>query len=304
VIGVEAAYRSCEEITRTRAANFFYGIRLLPAPKQRAMCAVYALARRIDDIGDGDLPRDEKLRRLEAEREGLHRAGATEDPVLLALGDVEARFSLPLDAFGSLIDGVEADVRETSYGSFPELVAYCRQVAGSIGRLSLAIFGSAEPERASLLADDLGVAMQLANVLRDVREDAERGRVYLPREDVARFGCALDPRVAPTPALNELIRFEAARGREWFDRGLELLPLLDSRSAACVGAMAGIYQRILERIERSPGDVMRRRVSLPAWEKAWVATRSLAHGAATVRRGRAINGLAPDSARRSEKQVI
>jgi len=303
VIGLEAAYQSCEEITRTRAGNFFYGIRLLPAPKRRAMCAVYALARRIDDIGDGDLPADDKLRRLEAERERLDDPGGADDPVLVALGDVHRRSSLPLDAFHSLIDGVEADVRETTYDSFPELVFYCRQVAGSIGRLSLAIFGSPAPERASPLADDLGVAMQLANILRDVREDAERGRVYLPREDFARFGCAPDPRLGPPEALGEMIRFQAARDREWFDRGLELLPLLDSRSAACVGAMAGIYQRILERIERSPQDVMRRRISLPAWEKAWVATRSLAHGAAKVRRGHATRRRAPKPSHRSEKQV-
>jgi phytoene synthase len=281
MIGVEAAYESCEEITRAQALNFFYGIRLLPQHKRRAMCAVYAFARRVDDVGDGDLPRDEKLRLLADARAGLAWNGGPppRDPVLTALRDSHERFALPLDALGDLIDGVEADVRETVYTSFADLVGYCRQVAGSIGRLSLAIFGCSRPEIAARLADDLGVAMQLTNILRDVVEDFERGRVYLPREDFARFDCPPDPTSAPTAALRELIRYEAARDREWFDRGLELLPLLDPRSAACVAAMTGIYRRILDRIDRSPGDVLRGRISLPPWEKAWVAAGSVATAA-------------------------
>jgi 15-cis-phytoene synthase len=280
-VTVEAAYHACEEITRASALNFFYGIRLLPPDKRRAMCAVYAFARRVDDVGDGDLPRDEKLRLLTDERAGLSWNGGPPpaDPVLVALRDSHERFDLPLDALGDLIDGVEADVRETVYASFPDLVGYCRQVAGSIGRLSLAIFGSSDPEAAAPLADDLGVAMQLTNILRDVVEDYERGRVYLPREDFARFDCPPDPTSAPAAALRELIRYEAARDREWFDRGLALLPLLDPRSAACVAAMTGIYRRILDRIDRSPGDVLRGRISLPPWEKAWVAAGSLATAA-------------------------
>jgi 15-cis-phytoene synthase len=278
---VDAAYQACEEITRASALNFYYGIRLLPPDKRRAMCAVYAFARRVDDVGDGDLPRDEKLRLLTDERTGLSWNGGPPpaDPVLVALRDSHERFGLPLDALGDLIDGVEADVRETVYASFPELVGYCRQVAGSIGRLSLAIFGSSDPGAAAPLADDLGVAMQLTNILRDVLEDYERGRVYLPREDFARFDCPPDPTSAPAAALRELIRYEAARDREWFDRGLALLPLLDPRSAACVAAMTGIYRRILDRIDRSPGDVLRGRISLPPWEKAWVAAGSLATAA-------------------------
>jgi phytoene synthase len=287
-VTVEAAYQACEEITRAHALNFFYGIRLLPPDKRRAMCAVYAFARRVDDVGDGDLPRNEKLRLLTDERAGLAWNGGPPpaDPVLVALRDSHRRFGLPLDALADLIDGVEADVRETEYTSFAELVGYCRQVAGSIGRLSLAIFGSSDPAAAAPLADDLGVAMQLTNILRDVVEDFERGRVYLPREDFARFDCPPDPTSAPAAALRELIRYEAARDREWFDRGLQLLPLLDPRSAACVAAMTGIYRRILDRIDRSPGDVLRGRISLPPWEKAWVAAGSLASAAGRAASGR------------------
>jgi phytoene synthase len=272
----QAAYRHCEDVTRAAAANFFYGIRLLPAPKRRAMCAVYAFARQIDDIGDGDLPAESKLAELERARAAL--AGVdpeSTDPVLAALGHARARFDLPLDALEDLIAGVEMDVRGTSFEHFDELVLYCRRVAGSIGRLCLAIFQPTNPGEALPLADDLGVAMQLTNILRDVREDLGHGRVYLPAEDLRRFGIE-NLAAPPDAALTELVRFEAARAREWFDRGLELLPLLDSRSASCVLAMTGIYRRILDRIERDPGEVLHRRVSLPAWETAWVAARSLA----------------------------
>ena len=139
----------------------------------------------------------------------------------------------------------------------------------------MSIFGPSDPVRASGLADDLGVAMQLTNILRDVHEDGGRGRVYLPGEDLERFGCPPDPQAAPEDRLAALIRYEAARARDWFDRGLALLPLLDQRSAACVSAMAGIYRRILGRVAREPHVILERRISLPAWEKAWVAARSL-----------------------------
>jgi phytoene synthase len=168
-------------------------------------------------------------------------------------------------------------VRNMRYETFDALVVYCRDVAGSIGRLCLAIFtdGAGNTNGAAELADDLGVAMQLTNILRDVREDHERGRVYLPAEDLRRFGCEELPAV-PAQRAAGLIRFEAARTRDWFDRGLRLVDLLDARSGACVLAMTGIYRCILERIEREPEAVLRGRISLPAWEKAWLAARSLA----------------------------
>jgi phytoene synthase len=195
--------------------------------------------------------------------------------VLVALADAQPRFELPLDALTSLIDGVELDVRWTSYETFEELVVYCRHVAGSIGQLCLAIFGAADRDAATPLADDLGVAMQLTNILRDVREDGECGRVYLPAEDLRRFEVT-DPATASPEALAGLIRFEAARNREWFTRGLALADLIDARSSSCLLAMTGIYRGILERIERQPAEVLQRRISVPAWEKAWLAARSLA----------------------------
>ncbi|MDP9343699.1 MAG: presqualene diphosphate synthase HpnD [Actinomycetota bacterium] len=277
-MNLQRAYAYCESVTRSRAANFFYGIRLLPPDRRRGMCAVYALARRVDDIGDGGLDDEAKLVRLASVRQSLERVSVdSDDPVLAALGDSVRRFNLPLDVFGELVDGVEMDVRGATYETFGELEAYCRRVAGSIGRLSVAVFGSTDRARASELSDDLGVAMQLTNILRDVREDLDRGRVYLPREDLDRFGCsAEDLAGSPAGAVAGLVRFEVNRAREWFGRGLQVLPLLDSRAASCVSAMTGIYRRILARVERRPQDVLQRRISLPPWEKAWVAARSLA----------------------------
>ena len=289
---VERAYRLCEETTREAAANFYYGIRLLPRPKRQAMSAVYAFARRVDDIGD-DLEASsnpaERLTRLEAERRvvGSVATGegvAVQDPVGVALSHAREVFDLPVDALSMLIDGVELDIRGSSYETFPELVVYCRDVAGSIGRLCLAVFsGSRNPvsAEADSLADDLGVAMQLTNILRDVREDLGRGRVYLPAEDLRRFDCENLENAAPD-RLAELIRFEGERAREWFDRGLKLTEQLDARSASCVMAMTGIYREILDRIARDPLEVMHRRISLSAWEKAWVATKCLATAEATA----------------------
>jgi phytoene synthase len=281
-VEVEHAYRACEDITRVAAANFYYGIRLLPRDKRRAMSAAYAFARRVDDIGDGNDERAAKLAALDAERATLAAVldalngssggvARCQDPVTVALTDACRRFDLPLDALKLLIDGVELDVRDTRYETFDELVVYCRDVAGSIGRLCLAIFTAGEPNGHAALADDLGVAMQLTNILRDVREDYERGRVYLPGEDLRRFECSNFAEPSP-----ELIRFEAQRAAEWFERGLQLVEVLDARSASCVLAMTGIYRRILERIAREPDEILHRRISLPPWEKAWLAARSLA----------------------------
>jgi 15-cis-phytoene synthase len=276
---LDAAQRHCERVTRTQAANFYYGIRLLPREKRQAMCGAYAFARWIDDIGDGDLDRAEKERRLAEARRAVDALGSDgDDPILLALDDARRRFDLPLDALTDLIDGVEMDVVGARYESFDELVVYCRRVAGSVGRLCLAIFGTDDIAVTGPLSDDLGVALQLTNILRDVREDLGRGRVYLPAEDLRRFGC--DDLATAGPAdVAALVRFEAARNREWFDRGLALLRHLDRRSASCAAAMSGIYGRILARIEEEPVAVLRRRVSLPWWEKGYVATRSLAAAA-------------------------
>ena len=296
---LELAYARCEEITREEAGNFFYGIRLLSSERRRAMCAVYAFARRVDDIGDGTLPDAEKLARLDSEEsmlEALRTASEPGgDPVARALRDAVMRFGVPIDALEALIEGVRMDVAGVSYESIDELVLYCRRVAGAIGRACLAIFGlrdrSGDMAAAARLADDLGVALQITNILRDVREDAANGRVYLPSADLRGFGLPAGELATAAPALlgeieralgssdlaplEGLIRMEADRAREWFERGMPLVALLDRRSAACVLAMAGIYRRLLERIDADPGRSLTGRMSLPGREKAWVAVRAI-----------------------------
>ena len=281
------AYRECERITWSQARNYAYGIRLLPHAKRRGLAVIYAFARRIDDIGDGtlpgqqaDMPPEHKLADLEAARQALDNLDGHDDPVLLALADVRRNFPIPMEAFGELIDGCVADVRGTRYETFEDLHHYCRCVAGSIGRLSLGIFGTLpdhtghDQQEAARLADSLGVALQLTNILRDIREDHQNGRVYLPAEDLAKFDVDLD---APNPSqFTRLVEFEAERARDWYATGWRLLPMLDRRSAACTGAMAGIYRQLLERIAAQPGAVLNSRVSLSTGEKAMVAVRALA----------------------------
>jgi phytoene synthase len=288
VTTVEAAYRECERITGEQARNFAWGIRLLPPPKRAALSAVYAVARRIDDIGDGTLPGERKLELLAAARSAVTAPDDhADDPVYLALADAARRFPIPLDAFGELVDGCEMDVRGRQYETIDELAEYCRCVAGSIGRLSLGVFdpplSGDERRRAAELADALGVALQLTNILRDVREDLANERVYLPAADLRLFGCEvkalpdgdLDPQGG---AFAELIRFEAARAHSWYDRGFELLPLLDRRSGACCAAMAGIYRALLVRIASRPDAVRVGRESLPTRQKLRVALLALASG--------------------------
>jgi phytoene synthase len=281
----QEARAHCAQITREQAANFYYGIRLLPELKRDALCAIYAFARAIDDIGDGGMDAGAKLAALAgAEAAVSHLDADADDLVIGALADVEERFPLPRDAFLALIEGVRMDVLGTHYERFDDLVVYCRAVAGSIGRLCLAVFGSEDPDAAAL-ADDLGVAMQLTNILRDVREDAVNGRVYLPLEDLRRFAWpgegganaeAIAAMSASAPgSLAALVHFEATRNREWFEHSGRLVSLLDRRSAACVLAMSRIYRNLLERIDARPERILEGRVSLPVVVKARVALASL-----------------------------
>jgi phytoene synthase len=285
---VLAAYSYCETVTGAQARNFAYGIRLLPEAKRRAMSALYAFSRRVDDIGDGDLPDGTKALRLKETRALLARIRAGEideyetDPVAVALAHAARVFPIPLGGLDELIDGVVMDVHGATYETWDDLALYCRCVAGAIGRLSLGVFGAdpgaPEADRAPEYADTLGLALQLTNILRDLREDAEGGRTYLPAEDLAKFGCSAGFDGPLPPAGSDfagLVHFEVQRARSLFAEGYRLLPMLDRRSGACVAAMAGIYRRLLDRIERDPQAVLRGRVSLPGREKAYVAVRGL-----------------------------
>jgi 15-cis-phytoene synthase len=271
------AYEHCRRIVRSSRTSFYNGMRLLPNGRREALFAVYALARRIDDVADGALPAGEKLVRLEAVRAELAAIETSRDPILVAVRDAAARFPIPLEAFGDLVDGAEMDARGTSYETWTDLEVYCRRVAGSIGRLALGVFRTNDRARAQPLADDLGVALQVGNILRDLAEDVPEGRVYVPAGDLARFGCEVRAgRIAGPAEL--VVAFEAERGLGWLRRGLALVPLLDRRSAAAVLAMAASYRRLLERIARDPGACLERRPSLRRSEKGWAIVRGLAGG--------------------------
>ena len=282
----ESAYRRCEEITWAEARNFAYGIRLLPPPKRRAMAALYAMARRIDDVGDGDWPRDRKLEALGDFHASIHALEAGEltdptDPVLVGLADAADRYPIPVDVLHEIVEGCRHDVVGVTYETMDDTVRYCRLVAGSVGRLSLGVFGirhGDHPDAAELaprLADELGVALQLTNMLRDIGEDHAMGRIYLPTQERDRFG--IQPgEWAPPEGVAALVHHVGEQAVAWFECGLVLLDHLDHRSRACTAAMAGIYRRLLDRIVAHPERPLSMRVRLPTREKALVALRSMA----------------------------
>jgi phytoene synthase len=254
---------------------------LLPPAKRQALCALYALSRRIDDIGDDhERPVSDRTADLSRVRAALGSLDNASDPVLVAVADTARRHPVPLAAFDELIDGVFMDVTGRHYETFEDLVGYCRCVAGSVGRLCLGVFSDQPDQRAAGYADALGIALQQTNILRDIREDLYAGRVYLPQHDLDAYGVQLQLDEAGALSdkeggLAELITGAAGRARDWYGRGLRLLPLLDRRSAACTGAMAGIYRRLLERIAADPSSVYDRRLSLSVWAKCAVAAGAL-----------------------------
>jgi 15-cis-phytoene synthase len=249
---VAAAYSAVERLTRRRARNFAYGIMLLPREKRRAIAAIYAFARRVDDVADGSQPTAEKRAQL-LRLGGALDADPGDDAMLVALADARRRFPIPLDSLRALVDGGMQDLVQTRYASFDELRAYCVKVAGAVGVSCVAVYGSDDVSR----AETLGVALQLINIMRDVREDWHLGRVYLPQDELSSFGVAEDEIAAGrvTDRWRALMSFEAERARTHLEDGLGLLASLDRRSAMCVATFAGLYRATLERIEASGYDV-------------------------------------------------
>jgi 15-cis-phytoene synthase len=285
------AYAACREITRTEARNFYYGIRLLPPPKRDALCALYALARRIDDIGDGKLPVEQKRVELDLVRKRLGSIGDVDDPVYAAVAETARRYPVPVEAFEEIVHGVELDLEQVRVADLGELIRYCRLVAGSVGRLCLSIFGSEGVDHgvAATYADQLGIALQQTNILRDIREDLLNDRIYLPADELARFGVELrldetGSLADPYARLAGYIRYAATRAEDWYGLGMRLVPHLDPRSAASCRAMAGIYHHLLGRIGSQPVSVYDRRLSLTGLEKVTVAVSSLAAGSRGGRR--------------------
>ena len=249
---VDEAYAEVERLTRARARNFAYGIMVLPKAKRRAIAAIYAFAREVDDIADGDASPEEKRARLEE----LHRrldGPAADDAMWIALADARGRFPIPAQPLHDLVDGGLIDLDRQRYDTFDQLRDYCAHVAGAVGVACIGVYGADQPQR----AEALGIALQLINIMRDVQEDWRLGRVYLPQDELASFGVAeediADARL--TPAWQALMAYQAARARSYLGEGLTLLDYLDTRSSACVGTFAGLYRATLERIEASGFDV-------------------------------------------------
>lgn len=276
---VDEAYGYCQALTRREAKNFYYGFILLPQRQRRAIYAAYAFARLCDDIADEGLPPEEAAVRLAAYRAALDRclAGEAEGPVFVALKDAVDTFSIPPAYLHDLIDGVTSDLTVRRYRTFEELRRYCYLVASTVGLICIEIFGYEGGDTAREHATDLGIALQLTNILRDIQEDAARDRVYLPQDELERFGCSERELFAgeASAAFRRVVAFQVERARAHFGRGRRLLPYLPRRARACVAVMAGIYGSILSHIERDPEVVFQRRVSLSAGQKLALAGREL-----------------------------
>jgi len=266
-VTVDAAYERCRTITRAAARNFYYGFVLLPNPRRAGIYAAYAFSRRADDAVDEEGPLDGKLAAVAELRRELDAvyAGAPDegDEVLVAMADTVSRFAVPREHFDALLDGVEMDLTGRRYATFAELKTYCDRVAGAVGLVSLRIFGFSDPA-APRHAADLGVGMQVVNIMRDVAEDAARDRIYLPQDEMAAHGVTDDDILAgrTTDGTRSLLRAQAARAREYFASGDRLLPLLDRRARACVAMLGGLYEAILDEIEARDYDVFGERVAL------------------------------------------
>jgi phytoene synthase len=269
-VSVDAAYAEVERITRREAKNFAYGIMVLPRPKRQAIAAVYAFARRVDDIADGELPPEEKRAGLEELRAALDRKPV--GPVFVALRHARERFGIPREPLAALVDGGLQDIEQSTYADFAELRGYCEKVAGAVGLACVPVYGSSDTEHALTYASQLGIALQLINIIRDVDEDRRLGRVYLPQDELAAFGVE---ELALSPEFRELMEFEAARARTYLAEGLRLLDSLDRRSALCVGTFAGLYRETLDRIEAGGFDVFGGKTRLSTPRKLAVVAKGL-----------------------------
>jgi len=278
------AYSVCKGITRTAAKNFYYAFLVLPRRKREALCAVYAFMRRCDDITDDPkLSPAERRQQLDTWLDALHRAQQghpTDDAILLALTDAQRRYAIPAGLLDELAVGTAMDVEESEsaaagnaasitiqYKTFEDLRAYCYRVASVVGLVCIHVFGYRVPA-AEPLAERCGLAFQLTNIIRDVKEDASLGRVYLPEEDLAKFGLSLSDVLSPDAArLRPLLALEADRAREFYASGEELIPYISEDSQPALWVLVTIYRSLLEKIAEKQFDVFTARVALSTWEK-------------------------------------
>jgi 15-cis-phytoene synthase len=290
---VAVAYSVCRSITRSSAKNFYYAFLVLPAAKRQALCAVYAYMRRCDDIADDfKIPAYERRQRLEAWLDGFHRAESghpTDDPVLLALADTQRRFKIPVELLDQLAYGTGMDIQDDAaggssgpaelkilYRSFSDLRQYCYRVASVVGLVCIRIFGYQDP-LAESLAENLGLAFQLTNIIRDVQEDAAMGRIYLPAEDLERFKIATSEfrEKAIPERLRWLLAAEADRAREYYSSAKDLMLLIDEDSQPALWVLTTIYRRLLEKISDRKYNVFGKKISLTVREKVIILGKGL-----------------------------
>jgi 15-cis-phytoene synthase len=273
---LDNSYAFCQRLARRSASNFYFSFLLLSRAKRRAMCALYAYLRHVDDLAD-DAEREENNRRVALEELRRILVGQFADskkinPILPALADTVARYRIPIEYLTAVIDGVEMDLMGQRYETFEELEQYCERVASVVGLACIHIWGFRD-ERALEPARRCGVAFQLTNILRDLKEDAGRDRVYLPEEDLQRFGYRDDElrRCEVNSRFIELMEFEVARTERFYAAVDELQPLLAHEGRRVFRAMSATYRAVLAKIKQRPADVLRRRIRLSGWEKARIA---------------------------------
>lgn len=277
---VEQSKAHCHEVVRKRARNFYYGLRLTPEPKRSALYAVYAWMRRADDLVDEAGSEAEKLERLaefERQTRSVLGGGAMPDaPFWPAIGEAVERYEVPLKYLEQMIEGQRVDLRKTRYATFDELYDYCYKVASTVGLTCIEIWGYEGEAETRQLAEWRGIAFQLTNILRDIREDAQRDRVYLPAEDFDVF--ELTPSMflfGPQTDAMAGIRKTVARAADYYDRSAALADRVHPDGRPCLWAMTSIYQGIFEKIQRRPASVLEQsRVRLASWRKGLIALRA------------------------------
>jgi phytoene synthase len=276
---LEDSFRYCRQVTRKRARNFYYSFVLLRREEHDAMCALYGFMRYSDDLSDepssGGEPARARMDRWRADLDAALRGRFGEHPVWPAFRAVVERYGIPHHYFREMIDGVASDLEPSELKTFEDLYSYCYRVASVAGLSVIHVLGYESPQ-ALELAEKCGVAFQLTNILRDVREDGERGRVYFPAEDRERFGVGREDVLQgrDSAGFRQLLRFEAARARAYYEESAPLAGLVRRRNRSSLWALIEIYRRLLEKIERSDFDVLKRRISLTTAEKCWVVARA------------------------------
>ncbi len=271
---LEESYRFCEALTRDRARNFYFAFLSLPAQQRRAIYVAYAFCRGCDDYSDDDIELEQKVRLLAQYRDQLHAClkGEPEGPVFVALYDVVQRYRIPHEYFDDIISGVEMDLTVSRYATFEDLYTYCYRVASVVGLVCVEIFGYSDSQ-AKQSAIDLGIAMQLVNILRDIKEDSDRDRIYLPMEDLERFGYTESDLLqgVVNDQFVQMMAFQAERARHYFKEGSRMLPLVPFRSRSCPAILRGLYSELLKRIEANGYNVYHHRVRLSTPHKIWLA---------------------------------